>query len=107
MAEQLNVPIVGVVENMSYVVCPECGNRIEVFGPSQAEGVAEDVNASLLGRLLLDPELAERCDAGEIEAYRAEAFDPIVKAVEERVPEKASEPMFSPQQVQTSAPGGR
>jgi Mrp family chromosome partitioning ATPase len=85
MAEQLNVPIVGVVENMSYAVCPECGERIEIFGPSQAEKVAASVYAPFLGRLPLDPELARRCDAGEIEAYPAEAFEPIARAVEERV----------------------
>jgi Mrp family chromosome partitioning ATPase len=107
MAERLNVPIVGVVENMSYAVCPECGERIEIFGPSQAKAVAEQVNASLLGRLPLDPELAQRCDAGEIEAYGAEAFEPIVGAVEERVPEKAIEPMFSQQQVHATVPRGR
>jgi Mrp family chromosome partitioning ATPase len=106
MAERLNVPIVGVIENMSYAVCPECGERIQIFGPSQAEGVAEQVNAPFLGRLPLDPELAERCDAGEIEAYRAEAFEPIARAVEERVPEKAIEPLFAQQQRQ-HGPRGR
>jgi Mrp family chromosome partitioning ATPase len=95
MAQQLNVPIVGVVENMSYAVCPECGERIEIFGPSRAEEVAEHVNAPFLGRLPLDPELARRCDAGEIEAYRARAFEAIARAVKERVPERATEPLFS------------
>jgi Mrp family chromosome partitioning ATPase len=99
MAEQLNVPIVGLMENMSYAVCPECGERIEIFGPSHAQRVAEQVNAPFLGRLLLDPELARRCDAGEIEAYHAETFGPIARAVEERVPEKAVKPLFSRQRV--------
>jgi Mrp family chromosome partitioning ATPase len=103
MAEQLDVPIVGVVENMSYAVCPECGQRIAVFGPSQAEGVAEQVDAPFLGRLPLDPELARRCDAGEIEAYPAQDFQPIADAVEDRVPEEATDPLFARQQRQ----GGR
>jgi Mrp family chromosome partitioning ATPase len=107
MAEQLNVPIVGVVENMSYAVCPECGERIEIFGPSQAEKVAESVYAPFLGRLPLDPELARRCDAGEIETYPAEAFRPIARAVEERVPEEAIEPLLERQQRQAAAPRGR
>jgi Mrp family chromosome partitioning ATPase len=93
MAEQLNVSIVGVVENMSYALCPHCGERIDVFGPSQAGRVARNVHARLLGRLPLDPELAERCDAGEIEDYRAEAFEPIARLVEEYVPEEAIEPL--------------
>jgi hypothetical protein len=107
MAQQLNVPIVGVVENMSYALCPECGERIEVFGPSQAQRVAQYVYAPFLGQLPLDPELAQRCDAGEIESYPAEAFEAIARAVEERVPEKAVDSPFARQQRQTTAPPGR
>ncbi|MGD9002199.1 MAG: Mrp/NBP35 family ATP-binding protein [Anaerolineae bacterium] len=107
MAEQLNVSVVGVVENMSYAVCPECGEHIEIFGPSQAQSVAEYVNAPLLGRLPLDPELARRCDAGEIEAYPAAAFESVARAVEERVPETATEPLFSLQQMRATAPRGQ
>ena len=103
MAQQLNVPLIGVVENMSYATCPNCGERIEVFGPSKSEQVAAQVGAPFLGKLPLDPELAERCDAGEIEAYEGEAFEPIAKAIEERVPEEATEPKM-PQQ---GRPGGR
>ncbi len=106
MAEQLNVPLIGVVENMSYATCPNCGERIEVFGPSKAEAVAAQVGAPFLGRLPLDPELAERCDAGEIEAYGGEAFEPIAKAIEERVPEEAKEPMMA-QQGRPAGPRAR
>ena len=98
MAEQLNIPIVGVVENMSYARCPNCGERIDVFGPSKSEPVAERVNAPFLGRLPLDPALAERCDAGEIEAYPGEDFEPIAKRIKERVPEEAREPAVAQQQ---------
>jgi Mrp family chromosome partitioning ATPase len=97
MAQQLNVPIIGVVENMSYAICPGCGRHIEVFGPSQAEGVAQQVFAPFLGRLPLDPELARRCDAGEIQAYPAEAFESVARAVEEHMPEKAIAPLVSQQ----------
>jgi Mrp family chromosome partitioning ATPase len=85
MADHLAVPVIGVVENMSYAVCPKCGERIEVFGPSQAEAVAWRVRTTLLGRLPLDPELAQRCDAGEIEAYEAEAFGSTAVAIVERM----------------------
>jgi len=103
MAEQLNVPLIGVIENMSYTVCPHCGERIKIFGPSRSEEMAEAVNAAFLGRLPLDPELAERCDAGEIEGYEGKDFEPIARKIETRVPKEAREPMM-PQQ---GPPAGR
>jgi Mrp family chromosome partitioning ATPase len=106
MAGQLNVPLIGVVENMSYATCPNCGERIEIFGPSKSEQVAAQVGAPFLGRLPLDPELAERCDAGEIERYEGEAFEPIARAIQERVPEEATEPKM-PQQGRPAGPRGR
>jgi len=105
MAEKLTIPLIGVVENMSYAECPNCGERIDIFGPSKSEEVAEQVNAPFLGRLPLDPELAERCDAGEIEAYEGEDFEPIAEAIAERVPEEASEPMMA--QAHPQGPRGR
>jgi Mrp family chromosome partitioning ATPase len=95
MAQQLNIPVVGVVENMSYAECPNCGERIDIFGPSKSEEVAEQVNAPFLGRLPLDSELAERCDAGEIEAYEGEVFAPIAKEIAKRVPDEAREPAMA------------
>jgi Mrp family chromosome partitioning ATPase len=77
MAQQLGAPIVGLVENMSHVICPQCGQEIQVFGPSRAMQTAARLGVPLLGRLPLDAELACRCDAGEIEAYDAACFEPI------------------------------
>jgi len=94
MAAHLNIPVVGLVENMSYLACPRCGEQIEVFGPSQAMQTAVHLGAPLLGRLPLDPELARRCDAGEIERYPMDVFDSIAEAILERVSERASVPMF-------------
>jgi len=74
MAAQLDIPILGVVENMSYAVCPHCGKPFEVFGPSNAGELAESMGAPLLGRLPIRPELATLADQGEIEAYDAEEF---------------------------------
>jgi Mrp family chromosome partitioning ATPase len=85
MAAQMNTPILGVVENMSYATCPECGARIEVFGPSQATYTTTELGAPLLGRIPLDPELSHHCDVGRIEAYDTEAFEPIVERVVERL----------------------
>ncbi|MBN1956397.1 MAG: Mrp/NBP35 family ATP-binding protein [Anaerolineae bacterium] len=84
MAYQMKVPIVGLVENMSYVTCPNCQERIEVFGPSQAMHTANQLGVPLLGSLPLDPELARRCDAGEIEAYAADMFVPLAAKITER-----------------------
>jgi Mrp family chromosome partitioning ATPase len=94
MARHLNVPILGLVENMSYVICPHCGEQIDVFGPSQAAHSALQIGTPLLGRIALDPELALRCDAGEIEQYHSESFDRVAEQVIERAPAQATTPLF-------------
>jgi hypothetical protein len=85
MAWHLNVHIVGLVENMSCVLCPECGAEIQVFGPSQAMQTAGQLRVPLLGQIPLDAELACRCDAGEIEQYEAARFEPLVKPLLDRL----------------------
>lgn len=82
MAEMLNVPILGLIENMSYLTCPRCGEKIEVFGPSRAEKIAEEKGIKFLGSLPIDPQLAELGDRGEIEKYRAEFLEDIEKTLE-------------------------
>jgi len=85
MAEHMGAPILGIVENMSHITCPKCGEKIEVFGPSQALNTTAQLGLPLLGRLPLDPELARRCDAGDIETYAAESFEPIAEDVSQRL----------------------
>ena len=75
MAEQMKVPVLGVVENMSYFVCPDTGKRHEIFGPSRAEEMARAASAPLLARLPLDPALSLLCDAGRVEECQFEAFE--------------------------------
>ena len=94
MAQHMGSPILGVVENMSYITCPKCGEKIEVFGPSGAMRTAMHLGVRLLGQLPLDPELALRCDAGEVEQYGGESFKPIAEQVVERVPVTKTTPMF-------------
>ena len=94
MAWQLNVPIVGLVENMSYFVCPKCGEQVEIFGASQAMQTALQLGVPLLGRLPLDSELARRCDAGEVELYPAESFAPVAEEIAERASAQPSTPIF-------------
>ncbi|MGI6206975.1 MAG: Mrp/NBP35 family ATP-binding protein [Anaerolineae bacterium] len=79
MARQLRVPIVGVIENLAYVDCRRCAERIELFGPSHSAELAADLGTELLGRLPVDPELAALTDSGRAECHPAEAFAPIVE----------------------------
>lgn len=95
LARALQVPIVGLVENMSYVLCPDCARRVEVFGPSLAGQTAARLGVPLLGSLPLDPELARRADVGEIESYAGEAFAPLAEAVWERIPAAKCRPAFA------------
>ena len=94
MAQQMKAPILGMVENMSYITCPKCEEKIEVFGPSQVLHTTAQLGVPLLGRLPLDPELARRCDAGEIEEYAAELFEPIAEKVAAQVPTTKTVPIF-------------
>jgi Mrp family chromosome partitioning ATPase len=94
MAQRMGAPILGLVENMSYINCPKCGEKIEVFGPSQVQQTTDQLRLSLLGRLPLDPELARRCDAGEVEEYDAELFESIAEEVMKRVPTMKTVPIL-------------
>ena len=82
MAALMNIPVIGLVENMSYAVCPDCGRHINVFGESKAEAVAAECGIPFLGRLPLDPSLAALCDRGVIELMENDYMDPIADAVE-------------------------
>ncbi|CEP67268.1 ATPase MipZ/NubP2/Cfd1 [Moorella glycerini] len=70
MAAMMNVKILGLVENMSYALCPDCGKEIYLFGPSRAEAAAAEAGIPLLGTLPLDPDLTALCDHGKVEDYR-------------------------------------
>jgi len=94
MARQMKAPILGLIENMSYLHCPRCSERIEVFGPSQAMKAALKMGVPLLGELPLDPELARQCDSGQVEAYAAESFQRISDAVEKGVPATKTKPIL-------------
>jgi Mrp family chromosome partitioning ATPase len=77
MAQKMNVRVLGVVENMSYLVLPETGKKLEVFGRSKGEEMAKASGAPLLGRLPIDPELAKLCDEGKIEKYSSDAMSEL------------------------------
>lgn len=87
MARQMNIRVLGVVENMSYLMVPETDKKLEVFGRSKGDEMARASGAPLLGRLPIDPELARLCDEGEIEKYGSDAvsglFANVVRALNE------------------------
>ncbi len=93
MAGHLAVPILGLVENMSYFVCPDTGKRYDLFGPSHAEEMAWRLGVPFLGRLPIDPQIARLCDSGGIENYPAQEFVPIARRVAEMAP-PAQPPRF-------------
>jgi hybrid cluster-associated redox disulfide protein len=77
MAQRLQVPILGMVENMSYFKAPDTGARYEVFGPTQGQHLVALSGAPLLGRLPIDQEIARLCDAGDIESYRSPEYQEL------------------------------
>jgi len=80
MCQQMSIPIIGVVENMSYLVLPDSGKRLEVFGKSRAEDMAKAAQAPLLAQLPIDPELARLCDDGDLEIYNSSLVTDLGKA---------------------------
>ena len=70
MAEMMNVPIVGLVENMSYVACPDCGKQIHLFGQGKTAEAAERHHLPVLAEMPIDPALAALTDAGDIESFQ-------------------------------------
>ena len=85
MAEKMNIPILGIVENMSYAVCPDCGSKIELFGKSRAEELAQQFGIANVARVPFDPELTNCADRGLIELFEGEYLDKLFLAVEEAV----------------------
>jgi len=77
MAQIMKKPVLGVVENMSYLYIPEIDKRVELFGKSKAKEMVQISGAPLLGQLPLDPKLAKLCDEGNIERYEAEIVDSL------------------------------
>ena len=82
MAEMMNIPIVGVVENMSYLVCPDCGREIPLFGQGKTQAAAQAHSLKVLGRMPIDPKLAELTDAGRIEDFEGGWLDPLAGILE-------------------------
>jgi len=81
MAQKMEKPILGIVENMSYFTAPEMNKKYEIFGASKGESLAQSAKAPLLGQIPIDPELARLCDNGDIEHYSGESIALLGKAL--------------------------
>jgi Mrp family chromosome partitioning ATPase len=90
MAQKMNKPVLGVVENMSYLYLPDIDRRIEIFGKSKAEELARAAQAPLLGQLPIDPELAKLCDEGGIERYNSDVLTSLAQKLAPVLAEMAS-----------------
>ena len=85
MAQKMNKSILGVVENMTYLYVPEIDKRIELFGKSRGEEMAQAAHAPLLGQLPIDPELAKLCDEGNIERYHADIMNNLSESLSQAI----------------------
>ena len=81
MASIMDIPVLGMVENMSYVRCPDCGKEIEVFGPSHFAELCDDVGTIPLGRMPIDTKLTELCNAGEFEKFPETDLVPAAETI--------------------------
>ena len=82
MAEAMNVPVVGLVENMAYFVCPDCGKKHEIFGHASAPLTAEKYGIPAWGELPIDPAIAEKVDAGKVEDVEADGLKALADYLE-------------------------
>lgn len=83
MAALMNIPVLGLVENMSYIKCPDCGKEIKIFGESHIDKIALEHHLPLLGRIPMEPKLAAASDAGMIELFEGDWIDTIGNKLDE------------------------
>lgn len=88
MAEMMEIPVLGLTENMSYVSCPDCGTRVELFGKSRAEEIAARYNIPNVAKLPIDPKLAGGVDKGMIELFNGDWLNALADAIVDLAPKK-------------------
>lgn len=79
MAKMMDVPVLALAENMSYITCPDCGKQIRVFGESHIDEIAKKYGVETVARLPIDPALAAACDAGTIEQFSGDWLDGVLE----------------------------
>ena len=82
MANMMNIPVLGLVENMSYLTCPDCGKKMEIFGASKAKAIAAEYGIPAVARMPLDPNISKLADAGRIEDYETDGLQEIFAQIE-------------------------
>lgn len=82
MAELMNIPVIGVIENMSYLKCPDCGKKINVFGESHIDDVIKPYNLEVLAKIPIDPDTAKCADTGTIELINADYMESVADKLE-------------------------
>ena len=85
MANMMDIPVLGLVENMSYVLCPDCGKKINVFGESHIAEIAEQFGYDLLAQIPMDAKLAALVDKGWIEMMQNDYMDKAADAIEDKL----------------------
>ncbi len=75
MAEMMKIPVIGIVENMSWLECPDCGKKISLFGESNLEQYAKENQLQILAKLPIDPAITAACDSGNVESIKKDFFD--------------------------------
>ena len=82
MADMMDIPVLGVVENYSYIKCPDCGKKMQVFGESHIDEVAGELGIDVLGKMPIDPAFATKADEGRIFDLDVDYIDKGVEAIE-------------------------
>lgn len=85
MAQMMNVPILGIVENMSYFMCTECGKKHYIYGDSKIDEIAEEYDTKVLAKIPIDPEIASLVDQGKVEMYNADFMDSAADEIEKLI----------------------
>lgn len=82
MAAKMNIPVLGLIENYSYLSCPDCGKRIELFGESHIDRVSQEYSIPVLAKIPLDPSFARQCDSGLVELFEGDFLDSTADMLE-------------------------
>lgn len=82
MANIMNIPVLGIVENMSYLTCPDCGKKMEIFGASKAKAIAAEYGIPAVARMPLDPRISTLADDGRIEDYETDSLKEVFAEIE-------------------------
>ena len=90
MAKIMNIPVLGLVENMSYLTCPDCGKKMEIFGHSKADAIAAEYGIPAVAKMPLDARISSFADNGRIEDYETDALQDIYEQIK-NVPTRSVE----------------